>query len=241
MIECLVFDLDDTLYPERGYVCDRFAAVADHLVDRFGPIIDFHAELMNCYRRGVRGVIFQKVLNLADICADRTLISNLVELYRQGDLSLKPYPDVRPVLEKWRGAIPLGLVTDGHAPTQRKKLDCLNLAPYFREIVFTGELPPGKAKPSSAAFRIIRRRIGFDGRAAYVGDNPELDVPACRELNWLAVRIVRPDGRYAKVEPPPSCRPDVVVTGLEQLESIDGLSQALTGGDVPGNRAGLRD
>ena len=225
MIECLVFDLDDTLYPERQYVLPRLEAVARYLEDRFGAAFDFRGELVKCYESNMTGKVFDTVLSRAGLCADKTFVDELVELYRSGESTLSPYPDVRAALGFWQERMDLGLVTDGNRETQRKKIEALQISGYFRETIFTAELGLQAAKPSPKAFRLLQEKIGFEGSAMYVGDNPELDVPGCRQLGWTATRIIRPNARFAQLPAPPSCQPDYSIWGLDELGHLKGLKE----------------
>lgn len=220
MIQCMIFDLDDTLYPEREFVLPRLRAVAARLIERFGRPLDFEAALVASYESGRPGRLFDRVLEKAGLAPEAALVRELVGLYRGGPVHATLYPDVRPALERWGRLMPLALVTDGFADTQRRKVEALGLAPLFAAIVFTADLGPGLAKPHPAAFRQVRERIGFDGPALYVGDNPPLDVPPCRAMGWPAVRIVRPGTRFGGVAADDSCRPDLTIATLDELEGL---------------------
>ena len=198
MIECLIFDMDDTLCPEREFVLARLAAVARRLEERYGPLIDFKRELVACYEADLRTRVFDTVLARAGVAPEKGVIRELVDLYRSLPVDLAPYPDAEPALRLWSRHLPLALITDGHGPTQRAKLACVGLAPYFREVIFTHDLGPDGTKPSAMPFRLIQQRVGFEGPAAVVGDNPALDFPAPKRLGWTTVRIVRPGAKFAQ-------------------------------------------
>lgn len=227
MIECLVFDMDDTLCPEREFVVGRLAAVARRLEQRYGPRIDFERELVKCYEADLRTRVFDTVLDRAGIEPDRDFVRELVDLYRSRPVQLAPYDDVEPALDLWSRHLPLALITDGYGPTQRAKLEALGLARYFREVVFTDDLGPEGLKPGLASFRLVQDRIGFSGPAVYVGDHPALDFPAPKQLGWRTVRIVRPNAKFAAAEADPSCMPDQVIRSLDELGTIDGLKEYL--------------
>jgi len=227
MLECLIFDMDDTLCPEREFVLARLAAVARRLEELYGPRIDFERELVACYEADLRTRVFDTVLERAGLEPDRQVIRELVDLYRSLPVDLAPYPDAEPALRLWSRHLPLALITDGHGPTQRAKLACVGLAPYFREVVFTHDLGPDGTKPSAMPFRLIQQRVGFEGPAAVVGDNPALDFPAPKQLGWTTVRIVRPGAKFAQADP--SCTPDHVIGHLDELQAIDGLRECLAG------------
>ena len=227
MVECLVFDMDDTLCPEREFVLARLAAVARRLEERYGPLIDFKRELVACYEADLRTRVFDTVLARAGVAPEKGVIRELVDLYRSLPVDLAPYPDAEPALRLWSRHLPLALITDGHGPTQRAKLACVGLAPYFREVIFTHDLGPDGTKPSAMPFRLIQQRVGFEGPAAVVGDNPALDFPAPKRLGWTTVRIVRPGAKFAQADP--SCTPDHVIGHLDELQAIDGLRECLAG------------
>jgi len=229
MVECLVFDMDDTLCPERPFVLVRLAAVARRLEERYGSPIDFERELVACYEADLRTRVFDTVLERAGVEPDKQVIRSLVTLYRSLPVEVEPYPDVEPALRLWSRHLPLALITDGHGPTQRAKLACLGLARYFREVVFTHDLGPDGTKPSPAPFRLVRERIGFEGPAVFVGDNPALDFPAPKQLGWTTVRIIRPGTKFAAAEADLSSAPDHVIQSLDELRAIDGLKEYLAG------------
>jgi len=224
MIDALIFDLDDTLCPERGFVLKRLAAVARHLEERFGPRIDFLAELVRCYEGDMRTHVFDTVLERAGLGRDPEVVRDLVALYRRQPVEVALYPDARPALEFWSRRLPLGLITDGYGPTQRQKVETLGIAPYFRAIVYTHDLGPEHIKPSPAPFEAVRDAIGFSGPAVMVGDNPALDFPAPKGMGWTTVRIVRPDAKAAGAPAGSACPPDHVIRTLDDLGQVPALA-----------------
>jgi putative hydrolase of the HAD superfamily len=229
MADALIFDLDDTLCPERPFVLARLGAVARHLTERYGPVIDFRAELVRAYEADLRTRVFDAVLERAGLEPDPTVIRDLVDVYRGAPADVQPYPDTLPALAFWSARLPLGLITDGYGPTQRQKVEALGIAPYFRAIVYTHDLGPDGIKPSEIPFRRVQEAIGFAGPAVYVGDNPRLDVPAPKRLGWTAVRIARPGAKFADAEPDPAAEPDHVIRGLDELRAIPPLAAHVDG------------
>jgi putative hydrolase of the HAD superfamily len=61
MFRALVFDLDDTLYPERDFVLSGFQAVSGWLRLQ-GGVEGFYDRALATFERGVRGRIFDEVL-----------------------------------------------------------------------------------------------------------------------------------------------------------------------------------
>jgi len=224
MVDALIFDLDDTLCPERDFVLKRLAVVARHLAERYGPRINFFSELVRCYEGDMRTHVFDTVLERAGVGPDAEVVRELVALYRRQPVEVTLYPEVRPALEFWSGRLPLGLITDGYGPTQRKKVEVLGIAAYFRAIVYTHDLGPEYIKPSAAPFEAVREAIGFGGPAVMVGDNPVLDFPAPKRMGWVTVRIVRPEAKAAQASADPACPPDHVIRTLDELGDVPALA-----------------
>jgi len=224
MISALIFDLDDTLCPERPFVLARLEAVSKRLTDLYGPYFDFYAQLVRCYDEDLRIGVFDTVLQRADLECDPEVIRELVDLYRRTPARVEPYPDTRAALAFWGSRLPLGLITDGYGPTQRGKVEALGIASHFRSIVYTHDLGPDGIKPSDAPFRRIQQEMGFRGPAVYVGDNPQLDVPGPKSLGWVAVRIVRPEAKQASATADPACPPDHVICALDGLAALEPLA-----------------
>ncbi|MFO8014148.1 MAG: HAD family hydrolase [Phycisphaerae bacterium] len=229
MPDALIFDLDDTLCPERPFVLARLGAVARHLRERYGPVIDFRAELVRGYEADLRIRVFDAVLERAGLEPDPDVIRDLVDLYRRTPAEVAPYPDTVPALAFWSARLPLGLVTDGYGPTQRRKVDALGIERYFRAIVYTHDLGPDGIKPSAVPFRRVQEAIGFAGPAVYVGDNPRLDFPAPKRLGWATVRIARPGAKFAGAEADPAAPPDHVIESLDALRTVPPLAAHVDG------------
>ena len=229
MTDALIFDLDDTLCPERPFVLARLDAVARHLTEHFGTVVDFRAELVRAYEADLRTHVFDAVLERAGLDADPAVIRDLVDVYRSTPVDVEPYPDTVPALEFWSARLPLGLITDGYGPTQRQKVASLGIERYFRAVVYTHDLGPDGIKPSELPFRRVQETIGFTGPAVYVGDNPRLDIPGPKRLGWTAVRIARPGAKFAGADPLPDAPPDHRIRSLNELRTIPPLEAHLDG------------
>ena len=222
-LRAVVFDLDDTLYPERAYVASGFEAVALWAAEHVDvPRAETLEELTRLFEEGVRGNTFDRWL------ADRGLsearwVAPMVEAYRAHDPAIAPYPEVGALLARLRDAYRLGLLSDGRAAVQERKLAALGLASSFDAVVLSDTLGPDAGKPSVLGFERVLGELGVAGpEAVYVADNPAKDFLGAREAGLWTVRVRRPDGLYAAVEPPtPQGAADV------ELPSLEGLPSAL--------------
>jgi putative hydrolase of the HAD superfamily len=200
MIRAVVFDLDNTLYPHRQYVEGAFAAMAAHLAALCGrPADALCRRMLQTWEadpaRGRR--LYRNVLEECGVYSE-TNERRLREIYHSHAPELRPFPQAAAVLRTLGAGYRLGLLTDGWAPTQRRKLEALGLGPLFEVLCFTGELGPEYYKPHPAGYRKALEGLHVAaGEAVFVGDNPHTDVRGARALGMWTVRICQGEYRDA--------------------------------------------
>ncbi|MFQ5942220.1 MAG: HAD family hydrolase [Anaerolineales bacterium] len=225
-LKAIVFDLDDTLFPERQYALSGFAAVADWAAVTLGvPSEQGYAELEAFFEAGVRGDTFNRWLEAHDQEPDRW-VPEMVKCYRDHTPSLKPYPETHSVLKKLRRSYRLGLITQGHRLGQQRKIEALELTDYFEAILIMGEEDRKDWKPSQVPFERLLAELDLPGsEAAYIGDNPLKDFVGSRRLGMLTVWVRRPEGEHVNDIPPtPEYSAD------HELPDLIALENALEGG-----------
>ena len=154
---------------------------------------------------------------LAIVDAPPALARTVAEDYRDRrhtDISL--FPDATRVLEVLRGAgFRLGLVTNGTATDQRRKVDRFELASYFEHIQIEGEL--GIGKPHDEAYRHALAALGEPADATwFIGDNIELDVAAPQRHGMFGVLVSL--GRTLLDDAP--SEPDHTIEGIADLVEL---------------------
>ena len=182
----IVFDLDDTLYPERQFVESGFRAVEAHLYAQSYPRLPYAKTFLNVFNASGSGRVFNKGLALLGVEAD---VSPLVQIYREHTPSITPFTDM-PQLVALCGRP--GLITDGSNTIQRRKLKTLGLEEAFSVIVCTDALAPNRAcwKPSPKPFAHLEKETGLTGhQLTYIGDNPQKDFQGALERGWTCVRL----------------------------------------------------
>jgi len=201
--QAIVFDLDDTLYPERDYVFSGFRAVAAWAKEHLSvPAGQGFTELKSLFEQGVRGDTFNHWLAAHDLVSDG-LVSQLVQVYREHRPALSPFPKAPGLLALLRQHYRLGLISDGYLVTQQRKLAALNLAHHFDAIVFSDEWGRKAWKPSVWPFQVALQRMGVDASGTvYVADNPLKDFLGARRSGISTIWVRRPDGEYAHLSPP---------------------------------------
>lgn len=222
-VDAILFDLDDTLYEERGYVLSGLKAAASPLAQLVSrPETEIYALLLDLFRDGGRDRIFNRALGHLGQAQSPQIVDDLVAAYRGHRPVIDFYPGVAAMLDRLRHSHRLAVVTDGLGQMQRAKADALGLARRVDHIVYTWEI--GHPKPSPEGFVAALERMGIPpGRAVIVGDNPSHDLAAAAKIGMRAVRVR--SGRFAGHPNPPET--DVVLdTG-----GVLGLESWLAGAD----------
>jgi putative hydrolase of the HAD superfamily len=224
----LIFDLDDTLYPERDYAIGGFRAAAAWARSDLGAEVDAD-QMAHLLDTGHLGHLFAMVLKAAKPDHTDADLKAFVRAYGRQTPSLRLFDDAVAALDHWQPRALLGLITDGHAQTQHAKISALELVPRFREIVTTGSLGPARAfhKPHPRAYEMIQAAIGERGdRYVYVGDNLEKDFVAPNALGWMTVCIDRPAQRAYRIHKnktaPTGGVPHETIDDLRRLEKLLG-------------------
>jgi putative hydrolase of the HAD superfamily len=224
----IVFDLDDTLYPERDYAIGGFRA-ASAWAGRALGLPDLTNDLIRLLDDGHLGRSFQMALAAAKPDHGPEDLQGLIRAYRAHTPTLRLFDDAASLLDQLRDR-PLGLITDGHDKTQRKKVSALGIAPRFGSIVYTGGLGADRAfhKPHPRAFELTEAALGAAGsRFVYIGDNPAKDFLAPNARGWVSVLVDRPAHRHHRIHPlspaPAGGRPHHTVETLAALPDVLGL------------------
>jgi putative hydrolase of the HAD superfamily len=221
MMKAWIFDLDDTLYPERDYVHSGFRAVGEWAAERLGlsPTL-VEAQLESLFDGGFRKDAFQWWLSEQGL--SDSLLPEMVEVYRNHAPRIAFYPDSVHVLEAVKPLCRLGLITEGRRAAQEAKIAALGLRRWIEAAVILGEADRAEWKPSPEPFRRMLAMLSVPGReAAYVGDNPRKDFRGAREAGLYSVRIRRAGGLHADEEPAAAeDEPDREIRSLADLMQI---------------------
>jgi putative hydrolase of the HAD superfamily len=178
----VVFDLDDTLYPERDFVRSGFRAVAN--VVRNGRAEEVYERLLELYDGRERDP-FAVVLSEHRLSIEKDL---LVRAYREHLPCLTLGEGTYRLLTNLRAAgHSIGVLTDGRSITQRNKIRALELERWVEAVLISEEF--GSEKPAERNYRYFEQL--FPGRAlVYVGDNLSKDFVAPNRLGWQTVCVL---------------------------------------------------
>lgn len=195
MFKAIIFDMDDTLYPEREYVKSGFKAVDTFLMEK--NIQGFYQLASKYFENGHRGKIFNDVLDTLNILYEERDIIELINVYRNHFPIINFFEDAELLINDLSSKYPLGLITDGYLNAQKNKVKALNLKKNFHKIVITDELGREHWKPSKLPYEIIKEHFKVNhSELVYIGDNAKKDFVAANKLGWTTIQVIRASGEY---------------------------------------------
>lgn len=209
-IRGVVFDLDDTLYSEKEYVFSGFKAVAGYLGNP-----EYADRLWYFFAAGKPALD-----ELLSEISEPDQKEACLKVYREHSPVISLYHGIPDLLKELKAAhIRVGIITDGRVIGQRAKLNALGLSALVDDIIITDELGGVMfRKPNSISFRIMQTRwqIPFE-EMIYVGDNPEKDFQAPRQLGMHTMFFSNQRGIYYDAQNKPALC-DFIVEDIEKMQ-----------------------
>jgi putative hydrolase of the HAD superfamily len=208
----LIFDMDETLYPERQFIRSGFRAAAVDVERRYGvPADAAFNTLLRTLRSGGRRHALQTLC--ASFGVPASAVPELVEVIRRHQPTLRlPNSSVavltRARAEGWR----LGVLTNGLPDVQARKVRALGLDNLVDAVVYAQEWGSGKGKPERESFDVIRARLDTPPAVTvFVGDDPWCDIVGARGAGLHTILLRR------SAELRSTTGADRVVTTLENV------------------------
>ena len=214
----LIFDLDDTLYPERQFIRSGFAAVAADVERRFGvPRRAALATLIGALRRKERGQALQAMCRAHQLSAD--LVPGLVDIIRGHAPRLRlPDANARVLHDARARGFRLGVLTNGMPAVQARKAAALGIAALVDEVVFAEDWGSGRGKPEPESFEVLLARLRVPACASvFVGDDPWCDIFGARRAGMRTILVCRDLPRAGRSR---GCQADRVVGDLADVPDI---------------------
>jgi putative hydrolase of the HAD superfamily len=150
---------------------------------------------------------------IGDIQDKMLLEKRLIEIYRTHQPIISLCSDAIEFLNKYKPDS-LALITDGYSQTQWNKIDALGIKKKIGEIIVTDDWGKEFWKPHHRAFRFVSRQY-LNGDCVYIGDNPEKDFIAPKELGWAtSIRIRRSGSLHAEMDTPSFCHEIISLTEM---------------------------
>jgi putative hydrolase of the HAD superfamily len=222
----LVFDLDDTLYPERQFALSGFRAAGEWAAASLG-VFGLADEMASLLDQGKLGGLFALALarRLPDHAPEH--LAGLLRAYRDHDPVLELFADAGWALRHFAARGGLGLITDGTHSVQAKKVAALGIAGHFRHIVYTDALGGRHfSKPHPEGYVRVEQALATaatDG-FVYIADNPAKDFVVPNARGWISIMVARPGHRriHAGAAVAPGGAPQHTITALTELPAVLG-------------------
>lgn len=179
----IVFDLDDTLYKEKDFLCSAYKEIADR-IERTYSLEQVFPFMMTAWSK--RKDVFAMLIAHWNLPIKK---DELLDMYRKHKPNIRIEVHIQSLLERLALRYKLGLITDGRSVTQRNKIQALHIGNWIKErnIVISEEF--GSEKPSLNNYIYFQHKYP-DAQYVYVGDNPAKDFLAPNILGWKTVCLL---------------------------------------------------
>lgn len=191
MLRAIIFDLDNTLIDFLTFKKETAKAAAKAMIKQGLPSdeIQAYGKIFSVYQE--KGIEYQKTFH--DVIEPYKLEINTAERIQQAAIVaylkkkfevLKPYPMVKPVLEKLRQRYKLAIVTDAPRNKAWQRLVITGLENEF-DFVITHQ-DTLEEKPHPSPFYLALKKLNVLAPAClFVGDNPDRDIKGAKELGMM--------------------------------------------------------
>lgn len=214
----VLFDLDDTLYPLEQFLMSGYRAVAAHVERTWGHPAARALTVLTAAFATDRG-------REIDVLAERLVLpagagTELIDVMRGHGPQLRLSPRTIAVLTTMRTGWRIGVVTNGRADIQARKVAALGLAPLVDTVVLAAEHGTGAGKPEAAPFLAACLALGVaPARAVFVGDDLRCDIAGASAVGmktiWLPSIISR------RPDPAVACA-DLILPSLSAVPAAAG-------------------
>lgn len=211
----IVFDLDDTLYPEITFVYGGLRAVARYL----SPLLQVEEEQiflgLQHEIKEQRSQVFDRFLDKIGKKSKR-LVTTCVNIYRYHEPHISLYSEAEVCLERFK-EFPLYIVTDGNKLVQKRKFLALGLDHRVRRCFCTYHYGLHYSKPSPYCFqKICQLEQVSPHQVVYIADNPNKDFVGLKPLGFHTIRVLT--GPYKDLKVDPSYEAELKIENLNQLD-----------------------
>lgn len=221
-MKAVLFDLDNTLYPEIEFVKSGFRAVARYLVSKHHFSEDLIVkQMLDILEKDGRGKVFDSSLHNLGLYSE-DMVKLLVFIYRSHHPRIQLYSDVLPTLKKLRSwSLRMGIITDGMASVQRNKIASLAFDKIFDAIVFSDEIGREFWKPSTMPYKVALNLLQISPlESAYVGDDPSKDFLGSNSIGMYTIQVKREMQQNKTDVIPEPARARVIVKKLDEILPI---------------------
>ena len=220
-VKVIIFDLDDTLYPEIEFVQSGFAAVSEylHALHPKHSKESLYTLMLQELEKNGRGKVFDVVLESLG-CKTKQMVKKALSIYRLHTPTLTLPQESREILEYYSSQnIPLYIVTDGNKIVQNNKIKALDVERFLKKSFITHRYGKIHAKPSPYCFVKIAQKEGVKYEdIVYIADNSNKDFVGIKKLGFRTIRIKQ--GMFQNVQNPKEYQAECEIESLLELKKI---------------------
>ncbi len=221
MLQCITFDLDDTLWDNKPVMQRAEQMLADWLAVHYPRIAAvWSVERLQRHRHAVLATHPEIAHDLvrvrrqamaalgAQVGEDDAWITPALTLFYRYRNQVSPFPGVLELLGRLRRVVRVGAVTNGNADLVQ-----IGLRDAFDFVVYAAQV--GAAKPSTEIFCKALRQAGVCAdRSVHVGDDPIRDVGGAMAAGMCAVWVNPDDSPW-----PGGGEPPISIGSVLELEA----------------------
>lgn len=226
MIKAVVFDLDHTLFDRYATINKLVPQLRKHFDLNDGITDDFFIQELSY---GDKHFVHKGWEGIYNYLVSKGIFRTVPSFTEYSEIVLRhfkylaeKYDFAEPTLKKIREkGYKVGLITNGNAELQFKKLQMLELTDLFDEIIVSGDTP--YEKPDKRIFLMMAEKMGIaPDEMMYVGDHPLNDVEGSRNAGCVSV-WVKTTGTwiFPEIEKP--------VLQIETVEELPSLLEKING------------
>lgn len=211
----LVFDLDDTLYPERAYAHSALGVAGQELARRFA-ITDPTSALIRAFDCGERDALGVFLESHGLPLAEKDRLITLMRDHRP-DISFRK-DAARLIADRRRSGRGYAIVTDGRSITQRRKIEALGC---LDALVISISEECGLEKSDEKRWIALENAVGAPDYC-YIGDNPAKDFFVPNIRGWETVMLLSSGENIHPQDLPDDIRyhPKSCVRSLDELPAV---------------------
>jgi putative hydrolase of the HAD superfamily len=220
MIQAIIFDLDDTLYPEKDFIVGGYQSVARHIAGCWDYCFDevFSSMMMSFGSSGREMVFPDLLLRFPKITLS---LDEFVQIYRKHNPAINLFPGYRELLRDLSGKYRLGLITDGLPEIQKKKVEALGLDSIIGKIIYSWEYGVERQKPHPYSFTVMSELLQAAPRnTLFIGDNPEKDGKGAKNVGMLYLQIRHSRAKQSDSGPAIYGVPELILGSLLELPHV---------------------
>ncbi|WP_299362320.1 HAD family hydrolase [Winogradskyella sp.] len=175
----VVFDLDDTLYNEIGFLKSAYKFISNQIDSRNSESL--YSNMLAMYRNG---------RDVFEYLAEKYIVEkqDLIHTYRNHIPDISLFEGVFEIFQnitKKEGR--LAIITDGRVNTQTAKIEALGIKEFLSKIVISEAI--GSEKPNELNYRAVETALPAK-TYYYIGDNIKKDFLTPNKIGWKTIGLI---------------------------------------------------